>query len=165
MDINATNFAQEARTETAEGRHQNYMGGTEAARGLLNRQDNFGDTLGGGPDGALKAAIRSKYAGNFERAQDRLNFDMLKNAKSDHLKKLEVATQMAEQEHAMNFEKEMQRKKMAQAKQAMRAQLVGSVLGIVGGVSGAAISGSPTGMLAGQALGQGVGTAVGGGMG
>lgn len=160
-DINAQSFAQEARTESAAGRAANYSGGTDVARGLLNRPDHFSQSLGGG-DPAMSAAIRSKYAGNFERSANRLNFDNVKNANADHLKKLEVATQMANEEHQMNFQKEMMRKKAAQAKAAMRGQLVGSVLGIVGGAAGAGMGGGPAGMAGGQALGQGVGTAIGG---
>jgi hypothetical protein len=117
----------------------------------------------------LSQAIRSKYAGEFDRSMGRLKFDNVKAANTDHLKKLEVATQMANEEHAMNFQKEMQRKKMAQAKKAMRGQLVGSVLGIVGGVVGGVVAGAGTlgigaaaGASAGYAAGQGLGQAIGG---
>lgn len=161
-DINAQSFALEARQGSSAGRAADYGSGTETARGLLNSGDN-GFTAGlGGENQAMSQAIKAKYGGTFNRAQDRLNVDNLKNAKADHLKKLEVATQMATQEHQMNFEKEMQRKKMAQMAKAMRGQVVGSVLGIVGAGAGA-FFGGPAGMMAGAALGQGAGQAIGSG--
>ena len=164
-DINAQSFALEARNESAAGRAANYNSGNEAARGLLARDNAFGESLGGGPDPAMSAAIRNKYAGQFGQKMGRLNLENVKAANSDHLKKMEVATQMANEEHQMNFQKEMMRKKAAQAKQMMRAQLVGTVLGIVGGVAGGAATMSPQGAMAGMALGQGAGQAIGGGMG
>lgn len=166
-DINATNYAQEARTETSGGLHQNYMGATPSAVGLLNKTDNFSKGLGGGSDSAMQMAIRNKYAGEYHRKQERLNLDMLKNANTDHLRKLQTASDLAGQEHQLNMQKEIMRKKQAQAKQAMRAQLVGTVLGIVGGVAGGAMTGGAgtgAGIMAGQALGTGVGTAIGGGI-
>lgn len=159
-DINAGSFALEARQGSVDQRNADYSSGETAARGLLNSGDN-GFTAGlGGENQAMSQAIKAKYGGVFGRAQDRLNIDTLKNAKADHLKKLEVATDMATQEHQMNFEKEMQRKKMAQMAKAMRGQLVGSVLGIVGGVGGAVVGG-PAGAMAGAALGSGAGNAIG----
>lgn len=160
-DINPTTFAQEARQESSAGRAENYNAPIETARGLLNSPRGHSEDLGG--NNPMRSAIRSKYAGEFERRADKLKLNNIKSANTDHLKKLEVATQLAADEQRMNFEKEMQRQKMAKAKQAMRAQLVGSVLGIVGGVAGGAYGG-PTGAIAGSALGQGAGTAIGGGM-
>jgi hypothetical protein len=160
-DINATSFGQEARNESSSGLASNYTGGTERARGLLNSTDNFSENLGGGAN-PMQDAIRQKYAGGFERNQNRVDFEALKGAKNDHLKKLQVATEMAGQEHQMNFEKEMQRKKMANAKAAMRGQIMASVLGIAGGVGGAALGG-PAGAAAGYQLGSGTGQAVGSG--
>lgn len=163
-DINVGSFAEEARRESSAGRAANYNAPIEQARGLLDRPDNFSENLGGG-DSAMRSAIRSKYAGTFGRKMDRLNLENIKGANADHLKKLEVATQMAAEEQKVNFEKEMMRQKMAKAKQAARAQLVGTVLGIVGGVGvGVATGGNPAGIMAGQALGQGVGTAAAGGL-
>ncbi len=162
-----TDFAQEARHETSAGQAANYTSGTDSARGLLNRPDTFSAGLGGAPD-PMQSAIRQKYAGQFERAQDHTNLDALKGAKLDHLRKLDVATQMASQEHQMNFEKEMQRKKMSQQQRMMRGQIVGQVLGIVGAVAGG-VAGAPTGVgavggaAAGYALGSGVGNAIGSG--
>ena len=161
-DINPTNFAQEARSESSAGRFNNYAGGNETARGLLNQPDNFTEGLGRGAD-PMQAAIRSKYNANYSRAQEHLNLNMLKNANADHLKKLEVATQLAGQEHEMNMQKELMRKKRAQASQMMRGQIIGSVLGIAGGVGGAALGGAP-GAMAGYQIGSGTGQAMGGGM-
>lgn len=158
-EINAESFSREANSESSANRASNYNSGTETARGLLNRPDSFNAGLGGG-DTAMSAAIRSKYAGNFERSVDRMSVSNLKAASADHLKKLEVAAQMAGEEHRMNVEKEMARKKAAQMKSAMRGQLVGSVLGIVGGVAGA-VYGGPAGAMAGAQLGQGAGQAIG----
>lgn len=162
-DINAQSIALDARSETGASRAANYGSGTETARGLLNRPDTFSEGIGGG-DPAMSQAIRAKYTSGFNRNVDRMNLQNLKKAGDDHLKKLEVATQMANEEHKMNFEKEMARKKAAQAKAAMRGQLLGSVLGIVGGVAGGvATGGNPMGIMAGAQLGSGTGQAIGSG--
>lgn len=158
-DVTAQGFAQEARSESAADRMNNYTGGTETARGLLAR-DNFSEGLGGSPN-PMREAIRSKYAGQFNRAQERLNLDMTKGANADHLRKLEVAQQMAADELKMNFEKEMQRKKLARARAAARGSVVGQVLGTVAAVVAGIYTGG-SGAAAGYAAGNAVGNAIGG---
>lgn len=159
-----SDFAESARNESSAGLQSNYMGGTEAARGLLNQPDTFSRGLGGS-DSATQAAIRSKMSQGFARSQNHLSIDTLKNANQDHLKKLEVATQMAAEEQSMNLQKEILRKKQKQAQAAMRGQLIGTVLGIAGGVGGAMIPGAgAAGAMAGYQLGSGAGNAIGSGL-
>lgn len=166
-----SDFAAEARSESAAGRANEYGGAAQsAAQGLLNRPDTFTRSLGGGADPVLSQAIRSKANQSYGLARERIELNNLKNASADHLQKLQVATQMAQDEYRMNFEKEMLRKQQAQAKQMMRGQLIGSVLGITGGVvggvmgSGAGPLGAAAGAQAGMALGSGVGQVAGSGM-
>jgi hypothetical protein len=154
-------FAALANSESTASRHTDYMGGEQAARGLLNTPDSYSGGLSYG-DSATRDAIRSKAFGGFEKAHAHLSIETLKNADQDHLKKLEVASSMANEEYQMNMQKEILRKKQAQAKQMARGALVGSVLGIVGGVTGGAAGGAP-GAMAGYQLGSGVGNAAGSG--
>jgi hypothetical protein len=159
-----TDFSNLAASDSTAQRHSNYMGGTEAARGLLNSPDSYSGGLSYG-DSAVRDAIRQKGVGSFNQSQNRLSIETLKRADQDHVKKLEVASQMANEEFQMNMQKEILRKKQAQAKQMARGAMVGSVLGIVGAVGGASVPGAGVGgAIAGNRLGEGFGTAIGSGL-
>lgn len=159
----------EARNETAESMAKQYGGGTENARGLLNQGGNsFNSGLSYG-DKAMSSAIRGKYMGDFNRNAHKVNLNNLRNADEDHIRKLSVASELANQEVEMNRQKEILKHKMKQAKKQQRGALIGSVLGIVGGVAGGVAGsmaapgvGTGAGAMAGSALGSGLGQAIGG---
>ncbi len=130
-----------------------------AGRGLLNSHDNFNNGLSFG-DQATTAAIKSRYDKQYQQSESGLKLDMIKGAQADHVRNLQVATQAAGQEVAMNKEKAILKWKQEQAAKKARGQVIGTTLGIVGGVVGA-IYGGPAGAGAGYALGSGVGSAVG----
>lgn len=152
-------LVKESGDETTGSLGQNYMQGVEKpARGLLKTDDSQEQRMGMNP---MSEAIKRKFNQNFNSNQRRLVHDTKMDAQVDHLKKLEVASNLASEEHAMNVEKDRVKKERARAKRAARGQVLGSVLGIAGGVVGA-VYGGGAGAMAGSALGQGVGNAVGG---
>ncbi len=137
-----------------------YGSGVTGARGLLNAPENFNSQLGYG-DKATSAAIKSRYSMPYMREEHQLQLDNMRNASTDHLRSLQVASTAAGQEVEDNRQKAILRWKVDQANKKARGAVVGSVLGIVGGVVGG-VYGGPTGAMAGYAAGQGLGNAVGG---
>lgn len=154
------NFSRQAAQESPVQRAQEITSGNSQARGLLSTPDKYTDQLSYG-DSAQRDAIRSKYSRGYYQNEQHLNIDALKNAQEDHLKKLEVATNMAGQEAEQNRQKLILQWKKAQAEKAARGQVIGTVLGIVGGTAGAVAGGGAPGAMAGYSLGQGVGQAAG----
>lgn len=154
-----SNFANQAAQESPQQRAQEVTGGESQARGLLNTPDKYSTQLAYG-DSATRDAIRSKYSRGYYASEQNLNIQALKNAQEDHLKKLEVATNMAGQEAEQNRQKLILQWKKTQAEKAARGQVIGTVLGVVGGVGGA-MAGGAGGAIAGYELGQGAGQAAG----
>lgn len=178
MDLSGVNLEPTAdpniTAHTNELVHQNsgdianqYGSGINQARGLLNAPENFNASLGYG-DKATTAAIRSRYSMPYQREENQLKLDNLKNAQSDHLRSLQVASQAAGQEVENNKQKAILKWKIDQANKKARGAVLGSILGIVGGVaggvlgSGAGPAGTVAGAGAGMSLGEGVGNAIGG---
>lgn len=159
----------EARAQTADSMAKQYGAGTENARGLLNQGGNtFNEGLSYG-DKAMSSAIRGKYMGEFNRNAHKVNLNNLRNADEDHIRKLSVASELANQEVEMNRQKEILKHKMKQAKKQQRGAMIGQVLGIVGAVGGGVAGniaapgvGTAPGAMAGQAIGSGLGQAIGG---
>lgn len=137
----------------------NYSSGNSQARGLLNSNDNFNNNLAYGSN-AESDAIKSRYMPQYNLQEKQLNLDNLKNAQTDHLRGLQVATQAASEEVQLNKQKALLKWQIEQQNKKARGAILGTTLGIVGGVVGT-IYGGPAGGAAGYAAGQGVGNAVG----
>lgn len=136
-----------------------YLGGAEqTARGLLKADDSAEKRMGMNP---MSEAIKRKYNQKFSGEFERLKRDTMKGAQIDHMKKLEMASNLANEEHEFNMERERIKAEMKKARKAARGAILGNVLGIAGGVVGA-VYGGPAGAAAGYQLGSGAGNAVGG---
>lgn len=138
------------------------------ARGLLNAPDNFNSGLSYG-DHATSEAIKSRYQQKYMQGENQLRTDIMKNAQSDHLRNLQVATDAAGKEVELNKQKALLKWKIDQANKHARGAIVGQTLGIVGAVVGAVAGGYATagtgavaGGAAGYQAGQGLGQAIGG---
>lgn len=162
-DQNLRQLSGEARSTTAEGLNQNYSQDLGKARGLLNSGDGgFNDRLGY-DNKVVRDAIKSKYNQDFAQSEKKIKLQNMMNANEDQLKRLSVASNMANEEVATNQRKWELKQKMDQQRRAARAQMVGAVLGIAGGIAGGVVTGgSPMGIMAGAQLGQGVGQVAGG---
>lgn len=150
----------DARNETAKSLAGQYSGGVENARGLLSQGGNELNSGLNYGDQAMSLAIRQKYMGEFNRNVHKVNLNNLRAADEDHIRKLSVASELANQEVEMNRQKEILKHKMKEAKKAQRGAMVGQVLGIVGGVVAGAYSGGAAAG-AGYAVGSGIGNAAG----
>ncbi len=139
-----------------------YGKGSEGARGLLTQPSHFNSGLSYG-DQATSDAIRARYMPQFNRQQSELKLENIKNAASDHIRNLQVATDAAGQEVEMNKQKAMLKWKIEQQNRAARGAILGTTLGIIGGVVGTVYSGGnvAVGAAAYQA-GSGAGQAIGG---
>ena len=145
-----------------------YTGDAKSAgRGLLNSTDNFNNGLSFG-DKAQTQAIQSRYTQAYNRGESALSLDALKNAQSDHIRNLQIATQAAGQEVELNRQKAIMKWNIEQQNKKARGAILGTTLGIVGGVVGGVVGaygtagvGTAAGAAAGYAAGQGVGQAVG----
>lgn len=163
-----SDYGAEARAGSVAGRAADYSQGGAAARGLMNAPDNYSQDLG--YSNPTMSAIKSKYSGQFEQGQKRLQLNTLKAADEDHLRKVQIANEMANEEMRLNQQKEQLKRMKKLASRQARGQLIGSVLGVVGAVGGAvagsALTANPAGgvagAMAGQGLGQGAGTMIGG---
>lgn len=145
-----------------------YNGGIPQARGLLSSGGDSGGLAYG--DHATSAAIRSRYSMPYMREENQLKLDNMRNAATDHLRNLTVASQAAGQEVEDNRQKAILKWKVDQANRKARGAVLGSVLGIIGGVAGGVGAGmasggaaAPAGAMGGYALGQGAGNMIGGG--
>ncbi len=130
-----------------------------AGRGLLNSSDNFNNGLSFG-DKAQTQAIQSRYTQSYNRGESALSLNALKNAQTDHVRNLSVATQAAGQEVEMNRQKAILKWKIEQENKKARGAILGTTLGIVGGVVAGIYSGG-TGAAAGYAAGNAAGNAIG----
>lgn len=150
----------EAGRESAGSVRDKYMGYTQGAKGLLRPDDTAEKRMAMNP---MNDAIKRKVNQGFGNSQARLKQQIGMDAQVDHLKKLEIASNLASEEHQLNLEKIRIKKEMARAKRAARGQLLGSVLGTVAGVAGTVFSGGniAVGMAAYKA-GEGAGQYVGG---
>ncbi len=177
MDVNGIDVNSSRSNEIAglidEGAHQSnadiaksYSGASEG-RGLLNTPDHMNSQLSYGND-AQSQAIKQRTDKSYGRFEKALSLKTVMNADSDHVRNLQVASQLANQEVQTNMQKELLRDKISQANKRARGQVVGNVLGIVGAVAGAVVGGYATGgagaaaggmagYQGGQALGQGIG--------
>lgn len=138
---------------------QNYNQDIPKAQGLIKSDERFNEGLGGA-DKAMLQAVQNKYKSQFAGDFSRIAQKNEMQAQGDQLRKLETATELANQELQMNMQKQALKYKMKQAKKAARGQLLGAVLGIAGAGVGA-MYGGPQGAMAGGQLGQGVGQAAG----
>ncbi len=157
----AANVNQQA-NQTNHGIADSYtQGGVSAGRGLLNSPgtDKFNSGLSFG-DQATTAAIKSRYSQQYDRGEGELKLEALKNAQSDHIRNLSVASQAAGQEVEMNKQKAILKWKIDQQNKKARGAILGTTLGIVGGVVAGVYTGG-TGTAAGYAAGSAVGNAVG----
>jgi hypothetical protein len=136
-----------------------YNSGISEGRGLLNSQDGFDSSVSYG-NKAEADAIRSRYMPSYKRAETSLKIDNMKNAQSDQIRHLAIASQAAAQEVEINKQKTLLKWKIDQANKKARGAVLGNVLGIVGGVVGG-IYGGPAGAMAGYGAGQGIGNAAG----
>lgn len=137
-----------------------YNQGISSGRGLLNQQAPINGSLAYG-DKATSDAIRSRYMPQFNRAENELKLENMRNAQTDHLRNLQTATQAASEEVELNKQKALLKWKIEQANKKANGAIVGNVLGIIGGAVGAYFGGVG-GAAAGYQAGQGVGNAVGG---
>ncbi len=144
-----------------------YSGGASEARGLLNTPDHMNSQLSYGND-AQSQAIRQRTDRSYDRSAQSVSLKNMMNADADHVRNLQVASQLANQEVQNNMQKDLLRNKIDQANKRARGAVVGNVLGIVGAVAGAVVGGYATGgagaaaggmagYQGGQALGQGIG--------
>lgn len=165
LDLTSTNSAalsgliNENNATNANKLSQNYSSGISEGRGLLNRPDTINKSLSYG-DNATSNAIRSKYSHQYELSARELSTKTMAQAHSDQIKKLTVASQLADQEVQMNKDKALLRDKKKQADRKARGAVLGHVLGIVGGVvAGAYTMGTaaPAGFMAGEAAGNAIG--------
>jgi len=150
----------ESQGETAADRLNTYKQAGREAKGLLNADSSFNTGLS--YRSPQTDAIRSKYLGEFNKAQERVDLDLSKSATNDHVKKLAIATDLANQEIQINRQKAMMRSRIKRANKQARAQTIGAVLGIVGAGAGA-FFGGPSGAVGGGMVGQGIGNAAAGG--
>ncbi len=149
-------------TDTPKGPQDYASGGIQAGRGLLEAKDNFNSGINYG-DQAMSQAIKQKFGQKQQMGERRMAQEMRSAGQNDYLKKLQVVSQMADQEHQINVQKRILREKQEQAKKAARGAMVGQVLGIAGAVGGAMIPGAgAAGAVAGYQVGNAAGNAVGG---
>lgn len=137
-----------------------YGSGIPQARGLLAQPENFNNQLGYG-DKATSAAIKSRYSMPYMREEQQLKLDNMRNASTDHIRNLQVASAAAGQEVEDNRQKAILRWKVEQANKKAKGAAIGNVLGIIGGVVGG-IYGGAGGASAGYSAGQGIGNMAGG---
>lgn len=158
-DPAVSGFLKEAQGTSADQRLSTYKDAARGSSGLIQSDNQFNKSLGMNPQ---TDAIRSKYMGEFNKAQDRQDLELSKSSTQDHLKKLAIASDLASQEIQLNQQKAMLRAKIKRANKQARAQTIGAVLGIVGTGVGA-FYGGPSGAVGGGMLGQSLGTAAAGG--
>lgn len=152
LDQGIQAFKDDANASSANQRTADYGAGMQTARGLIGPDTNFESRLGN----PMQEAIRTKYAREYDNTERALSAKLRRAGQDDHLKKLSVANQLAEEESVMNMRKaELERKKRAMKRQA-RAGVIGTALGLVGAAAGAAIGG-PAGASAGYMIGAGTG--------
>lgn len=163
-----SDYGLEARNDSTANRLADYSQGNAAARGLMSAPDNYNQDLG--YSSPMQSAIKSKYSGQFEQGQKRLKLNTLRAADEDHLRKVQIANEMANEEMRINQQKEQLKRMKKLASRQARGQLIGSVLGVVGAVGGAVAgtsmggpAGGIAGAMAGQGIGQGAGGMIGGG--
>ena len=164
-----TDFGHEAQAGSGAQNYAKYNSGAPQVAGLMNQPDNYSQKLGGA-DNAQLNAIKSKYDQKFGQDQSRLNLTLMKQANEDHLRKVQIANQMANQEMEINRQKEMLRQQRKAAKRQARGAMIGNVLGIVGAVGGGlagglGTGGTPMGAIAGASVGNSLGQAAGGAIG
>lgn len=155
-----SDFGKEARAGSAQSSFQNYNQGSQNASGLMNDSGSFDRGLAS--QNPEMSAIKQKYNTDFGRNQKRLSLSLMKQGEEDHLRKVQIANQMASEEMQINQQKEMLKWQRKQAKKMARAQTIGSVLGIVGAGAGLATTGTAAGGMVGYSIGQGVGGAAAG---
>lgn len=136
-----------------------YNSGLSSGRGLLNQQSNTNQGLAYG-DQATSDAIKSRYMKDYQRTENKIKLDNVRNAQEDHIRNLQMASNAAGQEVEQNKQKSILKWKIDQANKASRGQALGTVLGIVGGVAGG-VTGGAAGAGAGFAAGSGIGNAYG----
>jgi len=149
---------------SAAANTSNYMNAASEARGLLNAPDNFNRGMSYG-DEAMSKAIRNKGSQKYSMGERRLANEMRKGGQDDYVKKLQITSQLANEEHQINVQKEIMRQKQEQARKAARGQVIGTVLGITGAVAGGMMTGGAgagAGAMAGYQIGSGVGNMAGG---
>ncbi len=154
----------EAMGSSAQAELSNNLEGTESARGLLQPNQNFERGLGSAnpQDDGMSQAIQNKYMGKFNQEQDAFKNVQKLDAQKQSFDKVSQASQLVNQEMAMNFEKALEKEKRRRASKAARAGIVGNVLGIVvGAVAGYFTGGA--GAAAGYAAGNAAGSAIAGG--
>lgn len=139
-----------------------YMSAAEGAKGLLRPDEQIEKRIGMSQN-PMSEAIKRKVNMGFQNSQSRLRQKTGLDARVDHLKKLEVASNLASEEHELNMEKVRIKREMARAKKAARGQVLGSVLGTVAGVAatvytGGNVAAGAAAYQAGQGLGQSMGS-------
>ena len=161
-DLEATGLVfDNANNSSASQTLSDNLRGTEAARGLVQPDDNFEAGLGGG-QGALSQAIKNKTMRVHAGRERQFQHEQKNMADQMHFEKLQHASELVNREQQMNVEKALEKKRREQASKAARAGIVGQVLGIVvGAVAGAYTGGA--GAAAGYAAGNAAGTAIAGG--
>ncbi len=138
---------------------QKYNSGTSQARGLLNTPDHMNDQLSYG-NKAQTDAIKSRYDRSYGRQETALSLKTMMNADADHVRNLQNASQLANQEVETNRQKDLLKNKINQANKRARGQVLGTVLGITGAVAaGYATGGAGAG--AGYAAGDAAGNMIG----
>ncbi len=153
--------------QTNQGIASSYGSGAGEARGLLN-SGNFNQGLSYG-DSATSSAIKSRYMTSYGLGEKQLSLENIKNAQTDHLRNLNVATQAAGQEVEMNKQKALIKWQIEQQNKKARGAVLGTVLGITGAVVGGVVAGAGSlgvgavgGAAAGYAAGNAAGNAIGG---
>lgn len=147
--------------QTNQGIANSYDSGASEARGLLTSGGNSFNSGLGYSDKATSDAIRARYMPQANLKAQELSLENLKNAQSDHLRNLQVATQAAGEEVQLNKQKALLKWQVEQQNKKARGAVLGTTLGIVGGVVGAVYGGGAPGAMAGYSAGSGVGNAIG----
>lgn len=166
LNTYATGQANETNSDMANS----YMEGTGASQGLLNpigKQGAFDSTSHYG-DNATLSAIRSRANVPYNIQMGELSTNTMRAADADHIRNLQVASNMATQEVEQNRQKDLLAYSIDQANKRARGAILGSILGITGGIAGGvggAFAGGPTGAaygaMGGYALGSGAGEMIG----
>lgn len=154
-------FGQEARSRSNADLANTYSADLGQARGLL--QDSGGADKAMGYQNPSLAAIKSKYGQDYSRMERGIKLDNIRSANEDNIKKLQIANQLANEELALNRQREALKNKMKAAKKAARGAMIGNILGVAGGGAALALSGgNPYAGMAGMGGGQAIGNFAGG---
>lgn len=149
-------IANEAQNANEAGINSSLSQGIDQSRGLLNDSGSYERSLGFDP---MSAAIKQRYSQEYGRGMARLENEKKMASKELLFKKLETASRLANEEVALNHQRQIIAEKQRQAKRARRGMVIGQVLGLAGAAVGAAVGG-PGGAMMGYSAGSAAGGAA-----